>query len=207
MEMLDVDYKKVRNRSIRSGVISLLGIIIFISSLIYASINLKNSNKEITVQKSQIDSLFLYKNRLVDSINQVRQQLINSRNASRYISVGINNFHAKDYAAAVDAYDKAIQLDSLNPVIFDLRGYSLFMNKRYDEAIISLKRSVRIDPTYSWGYYDLSLALWAKGLKSESIKAIEKLVEIDPYFKATIKKDVQFNKIIQSPEFKSTLLE
>lgn len=205
--MLEVNYEKIKQRSITSGLISILGILIFVSSLIYASINLKNSNKEISIQKTQIESLAILKNRLNDSVNQVRQQLANSRISSRFISIGITCFHNKDYSGAVEAYDKAIKLDSLNPIIFDLKGYSLYRNNKFAESIKSLRRSVKIDSTYSWGYYDLSLVLWASGFKSESVEVLQKLVRNDPSFKTIIKKDGQFNKIIESPVVKNILRE
>jgi len=203
--MENINYNKIKQRSRRSAILSLLGILIFVSSLIYASINLSKSEKIIQQQKYEVDSLLTVKESINDTLNQLINQLENTRRATRFITMGINHFHNRDYSKAVEAYNLALELDSLNPVVYDYKGYSLYRNKQYDQAIKSLEKAIEIEPSYTWGYYDLSLALWANGNQEEAIEAIKILVSIEPDFKDVIKNDGQFSKMIRHPEIKEII--
>ncbi len=203
--MENIDYNKIRQRSRRSAILSLFGILVFVSSLFYASINLNKSEKIIQQQKYEVDSLLIVKESISDTLIQLTNQLENTRRATRFITMGINHFHNKNYLKAVEAYNFALELDSLNPVVYDYKGYSLYRNKQYDQAIKSFEKAIEIEPSYTWGYYDLSLALWANGNQEEAIEAIKILVSIEPDFKDVIKNDGQFSKMIQHPEIKEIL--
>jgi tetratricopeptide (TPR) repeat protein len=135
-------------------------------------------------------------------IDDVRTQLKRSRAASEYIRIGIDNYHARKYADAVAAYDRAIELDPMNPVIFDLKGYSLLRNGEYQKAVETLKRSIEIDPTYIWGHYNLSLTYWAAGDRSKAVEEVKKILELNPSFRDVIRSDGQFNKFNVSPEYR-----
>jgi tetratricopeptide (TPR) repeat protein len=134
-------------------------------------------------------------------LTAIRNQLIKSRGAVKFVYIGLNHFHSKNYSAAIDAYSRAIELDSQNPVFFDYRGYAYFKRKEYGKAIESLEKSVLIDPEYGWGYYNLSLAYWAAGERDKSINTIRKVIELNPDFKKVIKKDGQFYRFKVSPKF------
>ncbi len=203
--MGEIDYNKIRQKSRRSAILSLLGILIFISSLVYASISLNKNEKVIERQKYEVDSLLTIKESITDTLNQIISQLENTRRATRFITMGINHFHNRDYSKAVEAYNLALELDSLNPVVYDYKGYSLYRNKLYNEAINSFEKAIELDPSYTWGYYDLSLALWANGNQEEAIKTIEILVSIEPDFKNIIKNDGQFSKMMQHSEIKEII--
>lgn len=200
--MSEIDYKKLRQKSRRSAILSLLGILIFISSLIYASISLNRNEKVILDQESEIDSLLTVKESITDTLTQLINQLENTRRATRFITMGINHFHQRNYTSAVEAYNMALELDSLNPVVYDYKGYSLYRNKQHDQAIKSFEKAIELDPTYTWGYYDLALAQWAKGLQSEAIQTIQQLISIDPDFENVIKNDGQFRDIRKHPEIR-----
>lgn len=145
----------------------------------------------------------------VQSLNTVvdadKVQLAQARMASDYIREGINNAHAKNFTAAIHSYDKAIELDPLNPVAFNLKGYTLLRKGEVQGAIKALKRSAEIDPAYVWAHYNLALAYWASGEQTHAIDEVRNVLEIDPSFSYTIKKDGQFNEFRKLPAFRSLM--
>lgn len=137
-----------------------------------------------------------------EEVKDVSQKLTNAREAVWYLTQGITSYHAGRYSDAIGFYDKAIKLDPENPVIFDLKGYSLFRNKEFGKAVLVLEKSIEIDPNYVWGYYDLALAYWANGEEEKAVRAVEKILEMDPTFKEIIKKDGQFDIFKGSEKFR-----
>lgn len=159
--------------------------------IFYAKIQLTEVNNELHLKKQEVQV--------------VSQKLINAREASWYLTQGINSYHAGRYSDAIGFYDEAIKLDPRNPVIFDLKGYSLFRNKEFENAVLVLKKSIEIDPNYIWGYYDLALAYWANGEEEKAVRTVEMILEMNPTFKEIIKKDGQFNRFKRSEKFRELI--
>jgi len=160
-----------------------------------------------TLKANQEESMSLKKE--IDQQKQeaedARNQLAKTRSAIEYVRFGIDNFQAGDFSAAVDAYDQAIELDPMNPVVFDLKGYSLLREGRVHEAVAALKRSIEIDRNYVWGHYNLALAYWVAGDHTNAIAEVRKVLQLDPTFKNVIRNDVQFNKFSASPEYQNLI--
>lgn len=202
-DIISIQEKKNYKLRIIAFIYLLFFLIVGLSATFWSIHAAKNANKferQAFVHLIEIDSLKNEVKLEKQKITDLKNNLKDARSSSEYLRLGINNFHAKNYDLAVKNYSKAIQLDPENPVIYDLRGYSLYRNKKYKEAIESLQSSIKIDSLYSWGYYDLSLAYWANGNKDEAAQTIIKLLELYPGFKETINSDGQFIYIKKHPE-------
>lgn len=101
--------------------------------------------------------------------------------------------------------NRAIELDPMNPVVFDLKGYSLLRKSRVREAMATLKRSVEIDPNYVWGHYNLALAYWAAGDRPNAVAEVQTVLHLDLTFKGVIRNDTQFNKFNASPAYQDLM--
>jgi tetratricopeptide (TPR) repeat protein len=139
------------------------------------------------------------------ALEDATAQLRKTRSAIEYVRFGINSFQAGNFSAAVRAYDRAIELDPMNPVVFDLKGYSLLREGKVPEAIAALRRSVDIDHNYIWGHYNLALAYWAAGDRSNAVAEVKQVLQIDPSFKEVIGNDVQFKKFNASPAYQELM--
>ena len=60
---------------------------------------------------------------------------------------------------AQNIYLKLIKSDKKNSVIFFLLGTTYLQQKKFEEAIKNLKRSIEIDPSYPNPYNNLGIAL------------------------------------------------
>jgi tetratricopeptide (TPR) repeat protein len=140
-------------------------------------------------------------------LEAAKAQLSRMNAANEQIRLGVSSFYSKDYTAAIAAYDKAIELDPTNAVVFDLKGYSLLKAGDTQKAIDVLKQATTIQPSYVWAHYDLALAYWAGGDTSSAIAEVRKVITADPALREVIKNDAQFNKFRSSPAFMSIIGE
>jgi tetratricopeptide (TPR) repeat protein len=140
-------------------------------------------------------------------LESAKAQLSRMNAANEQIRLGVSSFYSKDYTAAIAAYDKAIELDPTNAVVFDLKGYSLLKAGDTQKAIDVLKQAATIQPSYVWAHYDLALAYWAGGDTSSAIAEVRKVIAADPALREVIKNDAQFNKFRSSPAFMSIIGE
>jgi hypothetical protein len=85
----------------------------------------------------------------------------------------IRAFHRRDYDTAVALYDRVLLADPENAYLLNLKAYSLFKRKLLGQAIDVQKESVRVDPQYAWGYFDLARFQCASGRFDDARESIE----------------------------------
>jgi tetratricopeptide (TPR) repeat protein len=125
----------------------------------------------------------------------VRRQLANSRAAVSYVTQGINLFHQRRYVGAVSQYDRALQLDPENPYVHNLKGYALFKARRLSESVEALRKAVKIDGQYAWGYFDLARAYCAAAEFENAKQAAQKAIELRPELEQIMKADGEFMRL------------
>lgn len=81
-------------------------------------------------------------------------------------------FHQRDFDTAVALYDQALRADPGNAYVLNLKAYSLFKSKRLSQAVGTQRESLRADPEYAWGYFDLARFQCAAGDFNEARKSI-----------------------------------
>ena len=89
-------------------------------------------------------------------IQELRVTLQNARRTTQFVSQAIKYYHSRKYDQAVVWYDKALTLDAKNPWILDLKSYSQFRAEDIDGAIASIKSALELEPTYLYGFSELS---------------------------------------------------
>jgi tetratricopeptide (TPR) repeat protein len=198
-------FEAERRKRIKRYILFLLIPVLFTICLVAYSIYLGVQTENLKTKTEELQPLRHVFEEQKKTLDDVRTQLTRTRAAAEYIRIGVNNFHAKNFAAAVRAYDRAIELDPMNPVAYDLKGYSLFRNGEFQKAVEALERSIELDPAYIWGHYNLALAYWATGERSKAVAEVKKILELDPSFRHVIMGDGQFNKFKVSPEYRALL--
>jgi tetratricopeptide (TPR) repeat protein len=110
----------------------------------------------------------------------------------------------KKFNEAVDAYDAALKLDPSNLTLYSSKGYALFRATRYDEAIKLLEDLTKVrDPGYPWGHYNLALAYQKIGKRDDdALKEALVVLNIDPSFCETFKKDSNYSWFTASSEYR-----
>ncbi|KAJ2850097.1 Small glutamine-rich tetratricopeptide repeat-containing protein 2 [Coemansia brasiliensis] len=86
----------------------------------------------------------------------------------------------KDYASAIDAYTRAIDLVGDTAVYYGNRAAAYSQNGEHEKAVSDAKKALEIDSKYSKGYSRLGLAHYSLGQYKEAAEAYEKGLELDP---------------------------
>jgi serine protease Do len=84
----------------------------------------------------------------------------------------------QDYAGAIALMDKAIQLDSQNPVLYEERGNLYLFNQDYLSALIDFKQVSQLDPTQGEAHYNQGIAYLRSGSPKESKASFERALEL-----------------------------
>ncbi|MBQ0115072.1 MAG: hypothetical protein KBT10_04290 [Bacteroidales bacterium] len=71
----------------------------------------------------------------------------------------------KDYAGAHNFIDNATAKDPTNATLYDIKGFTLELEKGIDEALPYYQKAVETDPNYANGYYDTGRVLYLQGTK------------------------------------------
>ena len=80
----------------------------------------------------------------------------------------------------IAAYEQAITLDPVNPVLrLDLGGVYVGM-KEYDNALTQFTAAVTLKPNYANGFYNLANVLRLKGNTKEAQKALRNVLDLVP---------------------------
>jgi serine/threonine-protein kinase len=73
---------------------------------------------------------------------------------------------------------RAVELDPLSLVINTDLGQDFFYARRYDEAIVHLRKTIEMDPRFYFAHWVLGTALQLKGQLSEAVAEYSKAVEL-----------------------------
>lgn len=200
---------RLRFQSTASLALVLLGALVFAFTLYYSASRLTPLENEIADKQGMISNLTnqfettkAELQKAQEELGKIQEKTKNARSSSIFVQLGLRQFFVKNYVNAIKFYDKAIEQDSSNPVLFDLRGYTLLRSGRVKESIESLEKSISFAPDYIWGHYNLALAYAAAGDLARGLGHIRKVVELDPAMKDTIRQDGQFKVFRSSNEFR-----
>ena len=117
---------------------------------------------------------------LGDSTTTLQVQLVQTREATKHILDGLVSYHGGNYTAAIRELDKAIKLDSLNPVVFELKGEMLLKKGDSEEAAKVFKKAVEIDSTQLKARQDLLLKYPALKGSLKPTQTPDKILKLKP---------------------------
>jgi len=96
-----------------------------------------------------------------------------------YEYLGNTYVYARDYEPGVDAYKKAIQLDSKDVGVHFQLGIAYDYLRRYEESIKEYKEALKLNPEHESAHYSLALAYVALHNKPAALQQYEMLRKID----------------------------
>ncbi len=86
----------------------------------------------------------------------------------------------KRYEEAIEAYEKAIELDPKDAYAWVNKGFALDELKRYEEAIEAYEKAIELDPKNDFSWVSKGISLWQLKRYEEAIEAYEKAIELNP---------------------------
>ena len=114
---------------------------------------------------------------------------LHSVEAERYLSDGENKYALFDLEEAILDYNKAIELDSKNPITYMDRAWAKYHLQDYRGAVSDSNKAIKLNPEYAEAYHSRSYAKYKlkdfDGSISDFDKAeeLEKANELNPELK------------------------
>jgi tetratricopeptide (TPR) repeat protein len=84
------------------------------------------------------------------------------------------------YGDAVDAYNKALEIDPYYSIAWNKRGNALTRLGYYEEAIRNYDKAIELDPYYGQAWDNKGHALYRVGMFNESLNAYNRAIAINP---------------------------
>ena len=102
---------------------------------------------------------------------------------------GTSLYSKGKYSEALQAFDKAIELNPTIPQIWYNKGNALFIQDRYDEAVTAYDKVVELNPQYAYAWFAKGRALNYLKKYDEALLCFNKSIELNPRdFEAWINK-------------------
>jgi tetratricopeptide (TPR) repeat protein len=81
---------------------------------------------------------------------------------------------------AIEAYDKALELDPNNPGALSRRGIYRLGRGQVERALADCRRAVELEPERGWAHVNLGLCLERQGKMDEAMEAFRRAAQLDP---------------------------
>ncbi len=150
---------------------------------------------EVRSLQSQASELRTQNSELVDDSDALRNNVKNLREALGASRYAIIAFHQGDYQTAIVYYDQALRADPDNAYLLNLKAYSLFKLDSFQEAIETQIESIRVDPNYAWGFFDLARFHCAAGDMDAAGEAMMTALEKRPGLEDVMNNDGEFQRL------------
>ena len=105
---------------------------------------------------------------------------IEKTKAQDWVGQGLALYNQSKYNEAIQAFDKAIEINTQDAKAWYEKGYALDSQGKYNEAIQALDKAIELDPLNADAWYEKGLALEDQGKHDEAQRAYDKAIEIDP---------------------------
>jgi tetratricopeptide (TPR) repeat protein len=107
-----------------------------------------------------------------------------AREAEEWINKGVSIGKSGNYVAAIECYDKAMQLSPNSETIFlaacNNKGYAFYSAGKYSDAIESYDKALEVNSNFSDLWINKGAALQMLKKYQESIVCYDKALEIAP---------------------------
>ena len=107
---------------------------------------------------------------------------LQAQTSTEFNNQGLEKFKAKNYTAALQDLNKAVELDPKNDKALHNRGLVKYALKDYPGAIADHTMAIQINATYSNAYNDRGLVYYRQENYTAALKDYDKAIEIDPAY-------------------------
>jgi len=101
-------------------------------------------------------------------------------NAMDWVNQGLTLYNQEKYDEAIQAYDKAIELDPNYAAPWNNKGIALGILGKYDEALVCFDEAIRLDPKYAEAWYNKGVVLEVQGKYDEALVCFDEAVQLKP---------------------------
>ncbi len=103
------------------------------------------------------------------------------------------------YNESLEAYNKALELNSSDFEAWNNRGIDLGLLGNYDEALRSFQNAVALNESYAEAWYNMGVIYDFKGERYTAVQAYKRATQIDPsYQKAWERRNANTDMIMRN---------
>jgi len=117
--------------------------------------------------------------RALDDLEYLERKIPDS--SSVYFGLGLVKTKMRKYDEALEAFDKALLLDSANAEILVNRGTVYYYKEQFEEALIDLDSAIMVDPDEANAYNAKALLRADQGNYEEALTLVNRALEIETY--------------------------
>lgn len=190
-----IDLNRLRAISRRATVFSALGAAVTIGALLLAGYQLTRIEAQQKQASAALAETRFELDTTREQLTTARSSLAQAQCALRQSRLAIEAFHQQDYEVANHFYDEALRCDPKNAYLLNLKAYSLFRAGKAEGAIDTQEQSLKVDPKYAWGYFDLSRFFCAANAYDKAADARSSALKLRPDLADVMKQDGEFMRL------------
>ncbi|MDF2881957.1 MAG: tetratricopeptide repeat protein [Clostridiaceae bacterium] len=118
---------------------------------------------------------------------------------------GITQCYARDYENGMKNIDKALEIKSDFPYARFNKALANELYGHYDEAITWYNKAIEVDKNDPWTYYGIASIYGRRGDIENTVKYLKQAIALYAGVKAEAAKEVDFNPVKNSPQFKALI--
>jgi len=117
--------------------------------------------------------------------------------AMSWFMKGYNLYYEGRYNESLEAYNRALELDSSDSEAWNNKGIDEGLLGRYAAALNSFENAVAINSTYAEAWYNMGVIYDMQGDSYDAVQAYKKATQINPeYQKAWVRRNVNSDQIM-----------
>jgi tetratricopeptide (TPR) repeat protein len=109
----------------------------------------------------------------------IEGQYLRGELGKRYCALGFARFLKQEYAAALTAYDRAIELNPRHLDSYVQRATALSAMGRLDDAVAAFEQAIRLDPRLEDAHFNLGKVFLDQGRPDRAVAAYARAVELN----------------------------
>ena len=117
-----------------------------------------------------------------DLVKRIQSNLEEKKDYRAYYGLGKVAFLSGDYLQAVQYFEKALQLNPSQKLIFFNQAYALSQLHRLDEAKGNYLQAIRLDPLFLQARHNLALLYMDTSDLTKAIDGFENVLRLDPNY-------------------------
>lgn len=119
--------------------------------------------------------------------------------ASYWFNKGMELYIQNNITGSIQAYDKSLELDSLNEEAWNNKGIDLGMLARYGEALSAFNKATTINSSYAEAWYNMGVIYDLQGDYPSAVHAYNEAIKIKPNYQKALEGKASDEDILLSP--------
>lgn len=132
---------------------------------------------------------------------------LDAGNDRAYLFMAQAHIGLKDYEAALDGYDKALNANSKSYIAWNGKGELLLRKLKYDEAQVCFEEAIDLYHEAAGAMYNLAIVYARKDDRENCFKWLKKAAKQDPGLKVRAREEKAFIKYLSYSGFQDIVFE